>query len=177
MNNMLIIESNNLIIKRGTYEDYLKVYEYDFTKLRNTNGEFEYIKNSVDKIKEYSDYHNNEKNNIYDFIIYLKDDMTPIGNIILDKNDIFNSLEIAFNMHPNYWHNGYMYEAILKIIDYIFNNTKYISITCGYAYDNYKSKKLCEKLGFKIYNEYYEFYPRFNKDIKYIQTILNKENN
>ena len=29
------LETERLILKRGTYEDYVKVYEYDFTRLRN----------------------------------------------------------------------------------------------------------------------------------------------
>jgi hypothetical protein len=38
------LETEWLILKRGTYEDYVKVYEYDFTKLRDIAGEFEYVK-------------------------------------------------------------------------------------------------------------------------------------
>ena len=39
-----MLETPRLILKRGTKEDYQKVYEYDFTKLRDIAGEFEYIK-------------------------------------------------------------------------------------------------------------------------------------
>lgn len=46
-----IIETERLILKRGTLEDYQKVYEYDFTKLRNINGEFELIKQDPKKIE------------------------------------------------------------------------------------------------------------------------------
>jgi len=33
------LETERLILKRGTYEDYVKVYEYDFTRLRNIAGD------------------------------------------------------------------------------------------------------------------------------------------
>ena len=69
--NIPVLETTRLILKRGTQEDFIRVYEYDFTRLRNTNNEFEFVKNDLDKIKEYSKYHDEEKNNVFDFIIYL----------------------------------------------------------------------------------------------------------
>ena len=35
-----VLETERLILKRGTLDDFQHVYEYDFTKLRNINGEF-----------------------------------------------------------------------------------------------------------------------------------------
>ena len=46
-----IIETERLILKRGTLEDYQKVYEYDFTKLRDINGEFDFVKQDPKKNK------------------------------------------------------------------------------------------------------------------------------
>ena len=171
-----MLETKRLILKSGTYEDYLTVYEYDFTKLRNIAGEFEFVKLDQNKVEEYSKYHMEEKNNVFDFIIYLKNNMTPIGNVILDKtNEMKNSLEIAFNLHPNYWRNGYMTEAVIEIMKYIFNNTNYNAIIYGYAEDNYKSKGVNKKIGFEYYDEYEEYYPRFNKNIRTIKTIMTKD--
>lgn len=69
--NTPIIETERLILKRGIMEDYVKVYEYDFTKLRDINGEFEYVKQEPKKIIGFDTYADEEENCI-DFIIYLK---------------------------------------------------------------------------------------------------------
>ena len=66
------LESDRLILKKGSYEDYVQVYEYDFTRLRNINGEFEYVKYDPEKLKGFEKYADEEEN-VLDFIIFLKD--------------------------------------------------------------------------------------------------------
>ena len=44
-----LIQSERLILKKGIVSDYLTVYEYDFTKLRDIDGEFEYV-GSTEKV-------------------------------------------------------------------------------------------------------------------------------
>jgi hypothetical protein len=41
---MPTLETERLIIKAGTIEDYVIVHEYDFNYLMNIDGVFEYIK-------------------------------------------------------------------------------------------------------------------------------------
>ena len=108
------LETERLILKRGTYEDYVKVYEYDFTRLRNIAGEFEFVKQDPEKIKGFETTADEEPNTL-DFIVYLKDTDEPIGNLLMDRYDEkMKSLEISVNLHPNYWRKGYMTEAKLE---------------------------------------------------------------
>lgn len=168
------LKTKRLILKKGSYADYVKVYEYDFSRLRNIDDEFEFVKNNSEKLKGYDTYSDKEEN-VLDFIIYLKDKQ-PIGNIIYDRYDKKNnSIDVSFNMHPNYWHNGYMYEALLYSMNYVFNNLNIDNIVYSYAEDNYKSKGLNKKIGFIYQNDYIEHYIRINKDIKEIRTIMNKD--
>ena len=76
-----IIETERLILKRGILEDYQKVYEYDFTKLRDINGEFELIKQDSKKIEGYERVYPES----YDWILYLKSSGEPIGNVVADR--------------------------------------------------------------------------------------------
>ena len=78
--------TERLILKRGTLEDYVKVYEYDFTRLRNIAGEFEYVKYDPEKLRGFDTYADEEEN-VLEFIIYLKDNNEPIGNIVFDRYD------------------------------------------------------------------------------------------
>ena len=168
------LETERLILKQGTYEDYVKVYEYDFTRLRNIGGEFEYVKNDPEKLKGYDEY--SKEDNVLDFIVYLKDNSDPIGNITLDRYDEkLKSLEVSINIHPSYWKKGYGTEAIICALRYVFDNLDINNIIYGYADDNYKSKGLSDKLGFKFYTNHIEHYTRINKDVLCIETIMSKE--
>lgn len=150
------IETERLILKKGSIENYVSVYEYDMRKVRDIAGEFKLEKQDPEEIKAWfkkgiEDYYDNCMNNkkAYDWIIYLKNDMTPIGNIIADRirTDI-SAIELAFNLHPNYWGNGYMPEAINETLNYLFA-IGYENVIMGYDDGNVKSKRVCEKLGFK----------------------------
>lgn len=141
-----VLETDRLILKRGNLSDFQKVYEYDFRKLRNISGEFEYVKQDPKNLEGWEI----PSPETYDWIMYLKNSMEPIGNVIADrgdKND--NSIELAFNTHPDYWRKGYTMEAIIEIMKYLFNNG-YDRILCGYDEGNYKSKAIGEKLGFEL---------------------------
>lgn len=169
------LQTERLILKKGSYEDYVKVYEYDFTRLRNIAGEFEFVKYDPEKLRGFETYVDEEEN-VLDFIIYLKDNNQPIGNIVFDRYDEKNkSLEIACNLHPNYWKKGYMTEAILSTMEYVFNNLDIDNIVYGYVEENFKSKGLSEKLGFNFYYDYIEHYKRIDKDVREIKTIMSKE--
>ena len=172
---MTTLETERLILKKGSYEDYVKVYEYDFTRLRNIDGEFEFVKYEPEKLKGYETYSDKEENAL-DFIIYLKDNKQPIGNIIFDRYDSKNkSLEISCNMHPNYWRKGYMTEAVVSSMEYVFNNLDIDNIIYCYAEENFKSKGLSDKIGFKFHSDSIKHYIRISKDIKEIKTIMAKE--
>lgn len=43
------LETERLILKKGLPEDFIKVYEYDFTKLRDICGEFKLVISRKDR--------------------------------------------------------------------------------------------------------------------------------
>ncbi len=139
-----VLESERLILKRGDVPDYRKVYEYDFRKLRDINGVFEFVKLPVGSV----DYFADDEEDIYDWIVYLKDGMIPIANITADRerSDI-SSIEIAFNTHPSFWRMGYSMEYIICVLKFLFSSG-YKNVVCGYDEGNIKSKSIGEKLGF-----------------------------
>lgn len=168
------LETERLILKRGTYEDFVKVYEYDFTRLRNINGEFEFVKYDPEKLKGYEELA--DEPYTIDFILYKKSDLIPIGNLTLDRYNSQNkSLEISVNLHPSYWRKGYMTEAVICAMDYVFRNLDIDNIIYSYAEKNYKSKGLSNKIGFDFYRVRIEHYIRIDKDIKEIMTMISKE--
>ena len=169
-----LLETKRLILKRGKKEDYQKVYEYDFTKLRNIAGEFKYVRLNLEDIEGFDTYAD-LTDNVYDWIVYLKDKMIPIANIIADREVAeLKAIELAFNLHPTFWGNGYIKEAVIEIINYLFGQG-YENILCGYSEGNDKSKRVNEKIGFKLFVKKENSWYKNGIPITEYQTILSKE--
>ena len=125
---------------------------------------------AVDVIAELSD-----EDYTLDFIIYEKDG-NPVGNICFDRfRKEYNSLDVALNIHPDYWGNGYAKEAIVEIMNYIFSNLDIDNIIYGYALENKKSMRVAKKIGFEPFRRFYEYYKRIDKDIESEECIMSKE--
>lgn len=165
------LETDRLVLKRGTLEDFQKVYEYDFRKLRNIADEFEFVKIDPNHVVGWE----KEEPNTYDWIIYLKDTMEPIGNVVADREQAeINSIELAFNTHPDYWRKGYTREALIEIMRFLFEKG-YDNIICGYDEGNYKSKAIGEKLGFEPFETIENDWVKNGIPITAYKTILSKE--
>ena len=84
------------------------------------------------------------------WIIRKKDSLNVIGYIgywRMIRNNV--RAEIGYSMKPEYWGNGYMQEALSKVIDFGFNEFCLHSIEANVNPDNAKSIKLLDKFGFK----------------------------
>lgn len=64
----------------------------------------------------------------------------------LDKEN--NSIEIGYDLQPDFWKKGYMSEAIEEMIDYARKNLQINKIKACIAEHNTNSIKLITKLGF-----------------------------
>lgn len=177
---MTPIETERLVINHGKVEDYVKVHEFDFNYLQNIKGKNELIKNNPEEVRSWFGkdieewYKNIEEKNHYAFIVFLKDTLEPIADIGFDRyNEELNSLEISCWLHPDYWGKGYMKEALIEIMRFIFKQG-FDNIVYGYVETNTNSKRLCEKLGFTNYKEDNEFRTNEGKVKEYI-TIMSKE--
>ena len=166
-----VLETERLILKMGTADDFEKVYEYDMRKLRNIAGEFEFVKYDTEQVRCFAEL----EPNTYDWVVYLKEDGTPIADIVADRErPEINSIELAFNTHPNYWRKGYTSEAIIKIMEFLFEKG-YDNITCGYDEGNFKSKGIGEKLGFIPYETREHAWTKNGVPITSYDTIMSRE--
>jgi ribosomal-protein-alanine N-acetyltransferase len=152
-----LIQTKRLILKKGTVNDYLAVYEYDFTKLRDIDGEFEYVKQDMEQFEKIFEpnieqFHaKNEAEHSFAWIIFLQDNMISIGEILADRENIDNNeTEISFNLHPDYWGRGYMPESIEAVLNYLFD-LGYENIAASYSAGNLKSKRVLKKSGFEYH--------------------------
>ena len=143
------LTTERLVLNKGTLEDFQRVYEYDFRKLRDICGECEYEKLDPKLIEGFELYA--DEDDVLNWIVFLKDTMSPIGDIVADRIDREqNSIELAYNLHPDDWGQGYMPEAVKEAMKYLFD-LGFDNIVCAYDEGNVKSKRVIEKLGFKHY--------------------------
>lgn len=166
------LDIDNIILKSGSLEDYLKVYEYDFSKLTGIWDDIIYEKNSKENIEAIFNEIKNQ-NNTYSWIIYYNN--FPVGHIVADRENriINNSIELSYNLHSSYWGKGIMIKVIKLVCNYLFNT--YDNIIICYCTGNEKSKKLLDKLDFKYYKKVKKAYSRNNKYVdEYIYYLTKK---
>ena len=149
------LRTKNLVIKKGDLNSFLRVYEYDFNKLKNIDGIYKLEINNNDEIRKSfkngkeAYYSKIKKAKMFDWILYFDD--VPIGNIYTnDEEQPEKSIYVSFNLHPKYWGKGYIPEALIQIIEYLFS-IGYDNIISGYLDGNNRAKRVIEKLGFKPY--------------------------
>lgn len=180
----ILLETERLVIKNETVEDFVKVHEYDFNYLMNIEGIFEFVKRDPDEVRSWfpdetenspkKDSQENFLETSHYLIIYLKNNMEPIGNLGFDRNDLrIKSTMISCYVHPNHWGHGYMQEALIECMQYLFDNG-FENIIYGYYEGNIKSQRLCEKIGFEPYKTQSEGNFLGNKSTVY-ENIMSKE--
>lgn len=61
----------------------------------------------------------------------------------------FRTAEVGYELHPSYWNQGLMTEAVSAIVDFAFRDLGFHRIEANPFAENVASVKLLEKLGFK----------------------------
>nr|WP_246039198.1 GNAT family N-acetyltransferase [Dictyobacter alpinus] len=81
------------------------------------------------------------------YVTALKEDHTPIGICGLIKRESLEDVDIGFAFLPQFWSQGYAYEAASAVIAYgrqVLGLQRMVAIT---SQDNQRSAHLLEKLG------------------------------
>lgn len=87
----------------------------------------------------------------YHWAITLKDNDQMIGLVrLFEVDEVNSSAEIGYALSEDYWNNGYMSEAILAIIEYLFKIVSYKTLTADCMIENLASHRILEKIGMKI---------------------------
>ena len=182
------METPRLILDKGTNSDVRKVYEYDIRFLKNDDNKNILINTAPEELNGWIDnpieYYTLNR---YEWFLFLKSTLDPICIITADRvkeNEGKKSIELSYFMHPKYWGNGYTIEALHKILPYLLDEVGYDQVIARHAITNIKSKRVIEKLGFKLFsrtkeNDYDNATGELVDTLDYFITseLLIKENN
>ncbi len=153
-----IIETKRLVLRAFRQSDLDDFYNYASV---SGVGEMEGWKHHESKIIT-QEILNNFINDDKVFAITLKNSGKVIGSIGIEKYGMEDSLteftkfsgrEIGYVLSKEYWGNGIMPEAVLGVINYLFNELNLDFLICGYYDFNNQSKRVQEKCGFKPYRK------------------------
>ncbi len=168
------LDTDRLYLQKGTAEDFVRVYEYNFTKLRDIGGEFAYVKNDPALSASFATY-SEEEENVYDWILYLRNTGEPVGNLVADReNGAEKTIELSFNLHPTHWGKEYMKEAVTAVLRFLFAQG-YEAVIAGFDEGNRKSKRVQEKVGFVPYQEKPDSWRKNGVPITTYEWIMTKE--
>jgi RimJ/RimL family protein N-acetyltransferase len=84
------------------------------------------------------------------YLVELKDGQLPMGMCGLIKRDTLEDVDIGFAFMPEFWGQGYAYEAAAAVMDYgkgVLELKRIVAIT---SLDNQASGRLLEKVGLRF---------------------------
>ena len=156
--NELVIETDRLILRPFKQSDLHDFYEYASVPGVGEMAGWKHHE-TIGKTQEILDMFIKEDKT---FAIVFKENNKVIGSLGIEKYGLeeklteFNSYygrEIGYVLSKNYWGQGIMPEAVVAVIDYLFNTLHLDFLTCGYYDFNNQSKRVQEKCGFKPYRK------------------------
>ncbi len=153
------LETQRLILKNISYDDADFFYrEFSNDDVNRYLFDAEPC-SSVDEAREWIDFYvEPEPRNQQRWILILKDTDENIGTCGFHCwNKETGEIEIGYDLYPTYWKQGYMTEAMTKIIEYAKEEMKVSKIYAHISVDNLPSIRAVLKQGFiKTDNHYFE---------------------
>lgn len=145
-----IIETERLILRRFKESDIDMQYEIITDKRLATyikfpqltkEEELEYIRICIA---------NADKDKCEKWVITLKENNTPIGNISVNEiNNKNNYCTIGYVVLFDYWGKGYTTEATIAVSDYLLKERNYYLVEASCNENNKGSSRVLLKAGFK----------------------------
>lgn len=149
------LETKRLILRKPRISDWKDIVEglNDIKVSRNLKYmHHPYTKKDAVKWIEYviKDWRKKDKK-LYTFFIELKSKKKVIGTTgIYEINKEHSKCTTGSWINKKYWRKGYLLEAKVPALDFIFNKLKLRKIETGAYRENTASNNMSKKLGFKL---------------------------
>lgn len=143
------LETDRLILRRYIDSDIDALYNIITDKRLSTYIKFPTLtkEEELEYIRKCMVEADNSKNERW--IIERKEDNEVVGNIEVNSiNKKHNYCNVGYTVRYDYWGNGYAFEALEKVSDYLLDSGYYL-VECSCNEKNIQSKKVMLKAGFK----------------------------
>lgn len=94
-----------------------------------------------------------ESDKWYRWLIFLKETDELVGTCLIYFNEEENNWDISYNLAKKYWGNGYITEAMQKVMDYAVEKLHIKECIAIHAVENSASGNVIQKLGFHYEKE------------------------
>ncbi|OQP65883.1 GNAT family acetyltransferase [Niastella vici] len=145
------LQTDRLNFRQVSTDDINNIHELHSlpeTDKFNTLGIPETIQETEGIIKEWLVEQNAKPQISYVFCLDLVDTNKFIGLIALNiGKPNYKTAEVWYKIHLDYWGQGYATEALIKLLDFSFNELKLHRIEAGCAVENIASSRVLEKVG------------------------------
>lgn len=144
------LETPRLILRRFTVEDAEAVYKNWASDERVTKYLTWLAHANTEVSREYmrwcvSGY---EQSNFYQWGIVLKESGEPVGNIsVVRLDEETDSAEIGYVLGHAFWGNGYMTEALVRVIGFLFDEAGAKRVCARHDVENLRSGRVMQKAG------------------------------
>ena len=147
------LETERLVLRVRTVADAEDIFDYASRPEVSYPAGFPPVKTLGDEIYylEHILPERNQKENLpAGYGIVVKGIDKVIGSVDFNHRYADDVLEIGYNLHPDYWGQGYVPEAALALIDLGFKELGLHKIEMSCFGHNLQSQRVAEKLGFTL---------------------------
>lgn len=150
---MIYLETGRLILR-----DYMESDIDLYYRLKNDDKTMYYLQDiklaseedaRTDFQKVLSDSKSKHRK-FYFFHIELKDTREQVGSAgytVTDDTPVGKLVHAGYFSYPRFWSNGYMTEAITRILEFAFTENDVYRVTTGCLQENFRSERVMEKCG------------------------------
>lgn len=146
------LETDRLILRKFELNDAEAMYnnwasDDEVTKYVTWNSHAN-VEVTKEKISEWVESYKND--NVYQWIMVLKETNEPIGAIaVVKEKEVKKIAELGACIGKKWWGKGYTAEALKKVVDFLLDDVNYNRIEAVHVIDNPNSGKAMIKAGFK----------------------------
>lgn len=146
------MKSERIILKELKYDDLdfmyklasePLVYFYEEDEVPSKEETYKKYSKKISRMEEGQDKY-------LIFVIHILPEEVPIGEVFIQLNwEEMREWEIGYEIHPDYWGNGYATEAVKLLLNYSFENLKAHKVVGFCNAHNKKSARVMERVGMK----------------------------
>lgn len=146
-----MLETKRIILRKIETRDAPTLLKWGQDSLYHKSAGYQFLENLAAAQKSVLQYQERP----YSYGIELKDSNRLIGLVELyergldEYNGLLMTKDLGFLLDKEYWHQGFMTEALQLIISFAFENLNQNQIWAGTFVSNESSQKLLKKLGFR----------------------------